>query len=96
MIPIYQVDAFTQGPFSGNPAAVCPLDDWLDDATLLSIAAENNLSETAFIVPNDSGTIFAGSLPRSKSTSAATQRWPLLTSSLTTSSRVSTRLRSRP
>jgi PhzF family phenazine biosynthesis protein len=55
VIPIYQVDAFTLGPFSGNPAAVCPLDDWLDDATLQSIAAENNLSETAFIVPNDSG-----------------------------------------
>jgi len=55
VIPIYQVDAFTHGPFSGNPAAVCPLDDWLDDATLQSIAAENNLSETAFIVPNDSG-----------------------------------------
>lgn len=55
MIPIYQVDAFTHGPFSGNPAAVCPLEDWLDDATLQSIAAENNLSETAFIVPNDSG-----------------------------------------
>mgnify|MGYP001827177003 FL=1 len=51
--PIYQVDAFTLGPFSGNPAAVCPLDAWLDDATMLSIAAENNLSETAFIVARD-------------------------------------------
>ena len=55
MIPIYQVDAFVLGPFSGNPAAVCPLDDWLDDDTLLNVAAENNLSETAFIVANDSG-----------------------------------------
>lgn len=55
MIPLYQVDAFTLGPFSGNPAAVCPLDAWLDDATLQSIAAENNLSETAFIVPTDDG-----------------------------------------
>ena len=54
-IPIYQVDAFTLGPFSGNPAAVCPLDAWLDDATLQSIAAENNLSETAFIVASDAG-----------------------------------------
>jgi len=54
-IPIYQVDAFTLGPFSGNPAAVCPLDAWLDDATLQSIAAENNLSETAFIVASDEG-----------------------------------------
>ena len=54
-IPIYQVDAFTLGPFSGNPAAVCPLDDWLDDATMQSIAAENNLAETAFIVANEKG-----------------------------------------
>jgi PhzF family phenazine biosynthesis protein len=51
--PIYQVDAFTLGPFSGNPAAVCPLDAWLDDETMLRIAAENNLSETAFIVARD-------------------------------------------
>jgi PhzF family phenazine biosynthesis protein len=54
-IPIYQLDAFATGPFSGNPAAVCPLDAWLDDATLLNIAAENNLSETAFIIANDNG-----------------------------------------
>jgi PhzF family phenazine biosynthesis protein len=54
-IPIYQVDAFAVGPFSGNPAAVCPLDAWLDDATLQSIAAENNLSETAFIVATRNG-----------------------------------------
>ena len=54
-IPIYQVDAFTLGPFSGNPAAVCPLESWLDDATLQNIAAENNLSETAFIVPSEQG-----------------------------------------
>lgn len=50
-IPIYQVDAFTSRLFAGNPAAVCPLDEWLDDATLQAIAAENNLSETAFFVP---------------------------------------------
>lgn len=49
-IPIYQVDAFTREPFSGNPAAVCPLEEWLDDETLASIAAEYNLSETAFFV----------------------------------------------
>ena len=54
-IPIYQVDAFTQGPFSGNPAAVCPLDTWLDDKTMQNIAAENNLAETAFIVARDGG-----------------------------------------
>ena len=54
-IKLYQIDAFTDRPFAGNPAAVCPLDDWPDDATLQAIAAENNLSETAFIVPNDEG-----------------------------------------
>jgi len=54
-IPIFQVDAFTLGPFSGNPAAVCPLDAWLDDDTMQSIAAENNLAETAFIVARDQG-----------------------------------------
>jgi len=47
-IPLYQVDAFTSRVFGGNPAAVCPLDDWLDDAVLQAIALENNLSETAF------------------------------------------------
>jgi len=51
-IPIYQVDAFTSSVFSGNPAAVCILDGWLDDSRLQSIAAENNLSETAFLVQN--------------------------------------------
>ncbi len=49
-IPIYQVDAFTSKVFSGNPAAVCLLDSWLPDETLQKIAAENNLSETAFLV----------------------------------------------
>ena len=46
-IKIYQVDAFTDKLFSGNPAAVCPLEKWLDDDILQKIAAENNLSETA-------------------------------------------------
>jgi PhzF family phenazine biosynthesis protein len=49
-IPIYQVDAFTSRLFAGNPAAVCPLDRWLDDALMQAIAAENNLAETAFFV----------------------------------------------
>ena len=49
-IPIYQVDAFTSKLFGGNPAAVCPLPRWLPDAKLQAIAAENNLSETAFFV----------------------------------------------
>ena len=50
-LPIYQVDAFTDRLFAGNPAAVCPLDAWLPDAAMQAIAAENNLSETAFFVP---------------------------------------------
>ena len=52
-IPLYQIDAFTNKVFSGNPAAVCPLENWLDDQTLQSISAENNLSETAFFVKKD-------------------------------------------
>ena len=55
-IPFTQVDAFADTAFAGNPAAVMPLSRWLDDATLLAIAQENNLSETAFIVP-DTGEI---------------------------------------
>jgi PhzF family phenazine biosynthesis protein len=54
-IPITQIDAFATKAFEGNPAAVMPLADWLDDATLLAIAAENNLSETAFIVASGDG-----------------------------------------
>lgn len=49
-IQLYQVDAFTSEVFSGNPAAVCPLEFWLSDKKMQSIAAENNLSETAFFV----------------------------------------------
>ena len=49
-LPIYQVDAFTSEVFRGNPAAVCPLEEWIDDAKMQAIAAENNLSETAFFV----------------------------------------------
>ena len=51
-IPLFQVDAFTSRVFGGNPAAICPLDAFLPDATMQSIASENNLSETAFLVPN--------------------------------------------
>jgi PhzF family phenazine biosynthesis protein len=54
-IPLYQVDAFADGAFTGNPAAVCPLDGWLPDDLMQSIAAENNLSETAFFVPEGEG-----------------------------------------
>ena len=49
-LPIYQVDAFTDHLFGGNPAAVCPLEAWLPDSTMQAIAAENNLAETAFFV----------------------------------------------
>jgi PhzF family phenazine biosynthesis protein len=52
-IKLYQVDAFTSRVFGGNPAAVCILDDWLDDTLMQQIAAENNLSETAFAVKLD-------------------------------------------
>jgi len=51
--PIYQIDAFTSRAFAGNPAAVMPLNRFLPDATMLAIAAENNLSETAFLVAED-------------------------------------------
>jgi PhzF family phenazine biosynthesis protein len=55
-IPLYQIDAFvTDRPFSGNPAAVCPLAEWLSDEVMQGIAAENNLSETAFFVPEADG-----------------------------------------
>ncbi|WP_445721761.1 PhzF family phenazine biosynthesis protein [Flavobacterium sp.] len=52
-LKIYQIDTFTDKVFSGNPAAVCPLENWLEDETMLKIAAENNLSETAFYVKNE-------------------------------------------
>ena len=54
-LPIFQIDAFTNELFKGNPAAVIPLEEWLNDATMQSIALENNLSETAFFVPTQAG-----------------------------------------
>ena len=53
-IPFFQVDAFAEKPLTGNPAAVMPLDKWLDDTVMQAIATENNLSETAFTVPSES------------------------------------------
>ena len=50
-LPLYIVNAFADAPFTGNPAAVCPIDTWLDDALMQAIAAQNNLAETAFVVP---------------------------------------------
>ena len=54
-IPVYHIDAFADRPFAGNPAAICPLTTWLPDKVLQSIAAEHNLSETAFYVPRNDG-----------------------------------------
>jgi len=54
-LPLYQVDAFAAAPFTGNPAAVVLLPTWLDDPTLQAIAQENNLSETAYLVPGAPG-----------------------------------------
>ncbi|WP_095158513.1 PhzF family phenazine biosynthesis protein [Pseudomonas sp. Irchel 3E13] len=54
-LPLFQVDAFSDRAFGGNPAAVCPLPAWLDDETLQRIAAENNLSETAYFVAEGEG-----------------------------------------
>jgi PhzF family phenazine biosynthesis protein len=54
-LPIYQVDAFADKVFAGNPAAVMPLDEWLDDQILQAIAMENNLSETAYLVRQGKG-----------------------------------------
>ncbi|WP_298624029.1 PhzF family phenazine biosynthesis protein [uncultured Legionella sp.] len=54
-IDFFQIDAFTDKVFHGNPAAVCLLDEWLNDELLLAIASENNLSETAFIIEDQNG-----------------------------------------
>jgi PhzF family phenazine biosynthesis protein len=54
-IPLFVFDSFTDRLFAGNPAAVCPLQSWLDEDTMLAIAAENNLSETAFFVAENGG-----------------------------------------
>ena len=54
-LAIYQIDAFAEQAFTGNPAAIVPLEDWIEDQKMQSIAEENNLSETAFIVATDSG-----------------------------------------
>jgi len=52
-LKLYQVDAFAKKTFEGNPAAICPLEKWLDDTLMQKIAEENNLSETAFFVKTD-------------------------------------------
>lgn len=57
-LPIVQIDAFTDHPFKGNPAAVVWLDNWLDDTLMLNITREMNLSETAFVKQNDDQTTY--------------------------------------
>lgn len=52
-LDLYTIDAFATGPFTGNPAAVCPLKEWLSDELMQAIAAQNNLAETAFVVRID-------------------------------------------
>jgi PhzF family phenazine biosynthesis protein len=54
-IPLYRLDAFAEQPFQGNPAAVCFLDSWLDEGVLRKVAAENNVSATAFVVTGEDG-----------------------------------------
>lgn len=74
-LTIFQVDAFADSPFQGNPAAVCPLDAWLDDERLQAIAEENNLSETAFVVGATATIDCAGSRRRSRWTCAVMRPW---------------------
>jgi len=54
-LTLYQIDAFANKPFEGNPAAICPLNEWLSDELMQSIATENNLSETAYFIKNNHG-----------------------------------------
>src|SRR3982750_3228788 len=56
-LPFFQVDAFADRPLTGNPAAVMPLERWLDDAQMQAFAEENNLSETAFTVPSEADNV---------------------------------------
>ena len=76
-LPVYQVDAFASRPFEGNPAAVMPLAAWLPDAQLQLIAAENNLSETAFFVPEGDGFGLRWLPPPSKWTCAGMRPSPV-------------------
>jgi PhzF family phenazine biosynthesis protein len=77
-VPLFHVDAFTGRPFSGNPAAVCPLKAWLDDELLLAVAAENNLSETAYFVGEGDSYRLRWFSPRCEVSLADTRLWHLL------------------
>ena len=82
-IPLYQIDAFSSRVFAGNPAAVCPLEAWLDDSLLQAIAQENNLSETAFFIPDEKVTISDGLRLWQRWICADMPLWPRLLSSST-------------
>jgi PhzF family phenazine biosynthesis protein len=73
-VPIYQVDAFTSRLFGGNPAAVVLLDEWLPDLVMQNIGRENNLSETAFVIPREDQSELRWFTPRWRSTCADTPR----------------------
>ena len=76
-LPLYIVNAFTRTTFGGNPAAVMPLDHWLPDETLLAIAAQHNLSETAFLCAQDLASTSSGGLhPGPRYNFAVMQHWP--------------------
>ena len=74
-LSLYQIDAFASRPFEGNPAAVCPLDEWLPEEIMQSIAQENNLSETAFFIPTGNGFHIRCSLQKMKWIYAVMQHW---------------------
>lgn len=74
-IPLYQVDAFASRVFAGNPAAVCPLPSWIDDALMQNIAMENNLAETAFFVQKEDRYEIRWFTPPWKWIFADTLRW---------------------
>ena len=77
MIKQFIADAFTDKIFHGNPAAICLPERWPDDKLMQDIASENNLSETAFVVKEDSGWKLDGLRRAAKSICAGTQHWLL-------------------
>ena len=75
-LKLWQIDAFAEKPLEGNPAAVVPLETWLDERLMQRIADENQVAETAFFVKEAPGAIVcAGSRRPSKSICADTRRW---------------------
>ena len=72
----YIVDAFTNKPFSGNPAAVCVMESWPSEESMMKLAMENNLSETAFIVKEETGYHLRWFTPEQRWGCADTRHWP--------------------